>query len=224
MIDIPTIQPGSLFDVCRHSRTNERAATSSKNYASDTPPPLPPNHPKLSDSGVSSAHDSDPDFNLEWHYPDIRDHRIEKRSSSATKVRFSESSVPKPSAASNFASENTLPTVVLPPGKNKTKYADIMGIDNANHRNEGTVQSARKLFSNSFGNGKNKNKQDNKPPVTQKNNGSGSKKFGGKKLWGSHKNKTEVKNANNHLGSSLNGMIHREIAKAMRERKELFDS
>ncbi|KAF8782976.1 uncharacterized protein LOC129963442 isoform X2 [Argiope bruennichi] len=248
LIDIPTIPAGSILDV--HSSGNPGLRIP------DTPPPLPPNHPKLSDSGISSnsAPDSELDTN-DWHYPDVPGVRLEKRHNSV-RVRFSEATVGRRSISSGAVSDVPPGTVVLHPGQNRTKCADILGIQNIPPpplpQRPNTPPKANQKKSHkkrSFSSSRDKNKEKGKSLLPRSLQSAQSKartssstgnltmvgsasnfplppenvKYSGNnKLW-NKKLPPPQQRPPSQLGSSLDGMIHREIAKAIRDRHALFD-
>ncbi|GFY57986.1 uncharacterized protein TNIN_460081 [Trichonephila inaurata madagascariensis] len=261
LIDIPTIPAGSILDVHNGGNPGLRIP--------DTPPPLPPNHPKLSDSGISSnsAPDSELDTN-DWHYPDVPGVRLEKRHNSV-RVRFSEATACRRSVSSGGVSDNPnisdwcstflteVPpgTMILQPGQNKTKCADILGIQNIPPpplpqrptTPKASQKKSHKKRSSSSTRDKSKDKgksllpralQTSQPKARTSNSTgnlavmslppnhplpSDSVKYNGNnKLWNKKLQPPQAR-PGSQMGSSLDGMIHREIAKAIRDRHALFD-
>ncbi|KFM64983.1 hypothetical protein X975_18348, partial [Stegodyphus mimosarum] len=239
LIDIPTIQAGSILDVTNPGNPGLRIP--------DTPPPLPPNHPKLSDSGISSnsALDSELDTS-DWHYPDVP--VLEKRHNSV-RVRFSDTIT----GMRQFTNDVPRGAVVLPPGQSKIKCADILGVQNIpppplpNRQESAKIPQQKSNKKRSFSTTRERSKDRNKSllPRSLQNNektkNSGSlgnltalstsnlaapttigKYNGNNKLW-SKKNQKFPPRPSSQIGSSLDGMIHREIAKAIRDRHALFD-
>ncbi|GIY28739.1 hypothetical protein CDAR_375691 [Caerostris darwini] len=251
LIDIPTIQAGSILDV--HSSGNPGLRIP------DTPPPLPPNHPKLSDSGISSnsAPDSELDAN-DWHYPDVPGVQLERRHNSV-RVRFSEATVGRRSFSSGIISDIPPGTMILPPGQNKTKCADILGIQNipppplpqrpatpkaANQKKSHKKRSSSSTRDKSKDKGKSflpRSLQSSQSKARTTSTSSGNltatgpapnfpspndsvKYNGNNKLWNKKlQPPPQQQKPPSQLGSSLDGMIHREIAKAIRDRHALFD-
>ncbi|GFQ88472.1 uncharacterized protein TNCT_332841 [Trichonephila clavata] len=247
LIDIPTIPAGSILDVHNSGNPGLRIP--------DTPPPLPPNHPKLSDSGISSnsAPDSELDTN-DWHYPDVPGVRLEKRHNSV-RVRFSEATACRRSVSSGGVSEVPPGTMILQPGQNKTKCADILGIQNIPPpplpqrptTPKASQKKSHKKRSSSSTRDKSKDKgksllpralQTSQPKARTSNSTgnlavmslppnhplpSDSVKYNGNnKLWNKKLQPPQAR-PGSQMGSSLDGMIHREIAKAIRDRHALFD-
>ncbi|XP_015919904.1 formin-like protein 1 [Parasteatoda tepidariorum] len=240
LIDIPTIPAGSILNP-------ENGADF---RIPDTPPPLPPNHPKLSDSGISSnsALDSELDAN-DWHYPDVPGIRMEKRHSSV-RVRFSEGTACRRSRSSGGVTEIPPGTVILQPGQNRIKCVDILGVQNippplpqrpatpksqkksTKKRSSSSSRDRSKERGKSFlpralsGNEKSRNNSHSTGNLTTVANNhtiSSVKYPGSNKLWNKqHQTQLQARPAS-QLGSSIDGMIHREIARAIRDRHALFD-
>ncbi|XP_054712506.1 uncharacterized protein LOC129222095 [Uloborus diversus] len=187
LIDIPTIPAGSILDV----------TTKQQYIIPSIPPPLPPNHPRLSDSGVGSSHsppDSEPDS---WNGPD-------HRRNSSGRVRFSDTGTRRRVSSSEVLhSESFSGAVKLLPGHNPVRCADIQGVPPplpARPKKRRSHSAGRSILPKSL------------QRLSRKNSRSAC-----------DLNERNEKRPPSRMGSSLDGMIHREIAKAIRDRHALFE-
>lgn len=123
--------------------------------------------------------------------------------------------------------------IVLPPGQNKTRCADILGVQNIpppplpprpetinstkTAKKKRSLSASRSLLPRSLQSNRNSKSTGNLATLRSTTN---NKYNSGNKLW----NKKSVLRPTSQMGSSLDGMIHREIAKAIRDRQALFQS
>ncbi|KAG8200570.1 hypothetical protein JTE90_000642 [Oedothorax gibbosus] len=240
LMGIPTIQAGSILDI---PAEQQAPGLRLKQDSSGTGSPGFPNLKHSQDSGISSNSDkpdSEPDVTTpDWHYPDVR--TMPHQSSivgSSVRVRFEEAAIRRPS---------DIPpgTMILHPGQNKTRCADIVGIRNVPpplpHRPATLMPNSKKTSNKkrSFSKGKSllpkslqSRPKTSVPAYTKTSVPAYTTSIpvptdvpqynGSNKLW-NKKLQNQPPPASGKLASSLDVMIHSEIAKAIKDRHALFD-